>query len=96
MVEFSFRQRKNGYAQLVQFFVHDPRMFTQSQSEFRIHVVESQAAVLHRTFHHQVNCAVAQQPDTDIHQEKIVLHQVTQLFYGRLLQHEVQTLRCVA
>ena len=94
VVELTARQRQDSHLQAVQLLIHDARMCPQCQSELRVHVVELHAPVLvGRTFHHQLDGTVTQQPDADVHQEQVILHQLAHFLHARLLQHEVQLLR---
>ena len=93
MIEFPTWQRKHSYTQLVQFFVFNARMFAQSQTELRIHIIESKFAIFIRAFHQQFHRTIAQQPNPDIHQEQMRLHQSAQFFYRRFLQHIIQFVR---
>ena len=94
VVELTARQRQDSHLQAVQLLIHDAWMCPQCQSELRVHVVELHAPVLvGRTFHHQLDGTVTQQPDADVHQEQVILHQLAHFLHARFLQHEVQLLR---
>ena len=96
VVELPARQRQNRHLQLRQLLVVQTRMRSQCRSEVRVHIIESNLSILFRTLHHQFHSPVAQQPDADVHQEKIILHQSSQLLHTWLLQHEVQVVRLLS
>ena len=77
MVELASGQRQNRHLQLCQFFIVQTRMRSERRTEVGIHIIEPDASVLFRAFHHQFYRPVTQQPDTDVHQEEIVLHQLS-------------------
>ena len=90
MIELTTRQRQDSYAQLIEFLVDNARIFTQCKTKLGIHIVEREFAIFVRTVHQEFYGTVAQQPDTDVHQEKMGFHQVAQFLDGRLLKHEVE------
>ena len=69
-------------------------MFTQCQTEIGIHVIERKLSFLVRTLYQQFYSLIAQQPDTDVHQEQMGLHQLTEFFHRWFLKHKVQLVRC--
>ena len=94
MIELPARQRKNRHTQLVQLLIDNLRIFTQSQTKFRIHIIERKFTLLIRTFHQKFYRPVAQQPNADIHQEIMRFHQRPQFFYRWFLKHVIQLVRC--
>ena len=96
MVKVPAFQRQDGHRQAVQFRVVQRRAVAQCQTELRVHIVKRQPAVTIRTLHHQFYRPVAQQPDSDVHQEQVLAHQCAQLGHTGFLQHESQPLRRTA
>ena len=90
MIELTPRKRQDSHTQLIHFLILDFRVSTQRQSKFRIHIIEREFSFPVRTLHQQLHCTIAQQPNTDIHQEQVRLHQIAQFFDRRFLQHEIQ------
>ena len=74
MIKLTSGQRQNSHAQRVKFIVHHTRMLSQCQSEIGIHVIIRKLSFLMRALHQQTDRTVTQQPDTDVHQEKMSLH----------------------
>ena len=90
MIKLTSGQRQDSHTQPIQFFICNTRMFTQGQSELGIHIVIWEFTSFFRTFYQQINSPITQQPNTDIHQEQVSLHQFSQLLDRRFLKHKVQ------
>ena len=101
MMKFASRQRQDSHFQCIQFRVCDLWVLAQGESEVRIEVIELDGRridTIHHillfgteaSVHEQTQCFVRQYPYTDVHQEEMLLHELTECLYRWFLQHVVE------
>ena len=107
VVEFAIRQRQYSHFQRIEFAVSNLRIVAQSKTKVRIEVIEVDVSCLY-TVHHvlfllteaavhkQAQSLVRQDPDTNVHQEEMLLHQLSESLDRRFLQHVVELVGVVA
>ena len=90
VVELATGKRQDGHTQAIEFLVGYARMLAKRQAEFGIHIVEGKLTLPVRALHQQLDGTVAQQPDADVHEEKVSLQEAAQFLDRGFLQHEVE------
>ena len=92
MVKLPSRQRQHRHRQGTQLRIVPRGVFAQCATKFGVEVVSHSFAIFTKgTLAQQFHRAIAEQPDTDIHQRKVRCRQARQIFNAGFLQHKVQT-----